>query len=39
MYDDGLFIAVTLPVPWGHIAAKAWGNPTGKPVLAVHGEG
>ena len=29
---------MTFPVPWGHIAAKVWGNPTGKPVLALHGE-
>ncbi|OXU22392.1 hypothetical protein TSAR_005084 [Trichomalopsis sarcophagae] len=26
-----------LPVPWGHIAAKAWGSPTDYPVLCVHG--
>ncbi|XP_058802005.1 serine hydrolase-like protein [Phymastichus coffea] len=26
-----------LPVPWGHIAAKAWGNPTNFPVLCIHG--
>ncbi|XP_046416905.1 serine hydrolase-like protein [Neodiprion fabricii] len=26
-----------LPMPWGHIAAKAWGSPNGKPVLMVHG--
>jgi hypothetical protein len=31
-------LAVTFPVPWGHIAAKAWGNPMGKPVLALHGK-
>lgn len=30
-------IAVTIPVPWGHVAGKAWGDPTGKPVLALHG--
>lgn len=26
-----------LPVPWGHITAKAWGSPTDFPVLCVHG--
>ena len=31
-------LAATFPVPWGHIAAKAWGNPMGKPVLALHGK-
>lgn len=24
-------------VPWGHIAAKAWGKPQGRPVLCLHG--
>ncbi|KAL8221812.1 UNVERIFIED_CONTAM: hypothetical protein K2H54_074519 [Gekko kuhli] len=24
-------------VPWGHIAAKAWGPPQGRPVLCLHG--
>nr|XP_056703301.1 serine hydrolase-like protein 2 isoform X1 [Euleptes europaea] len=24
-------------VPWGHIAAKAWGAPQGRPVLCLHG--
>lgn len=28
---------VTIPVPWGHIAGKRWGNAQGKPILAVHG--
>ncbi|XP_033224646.1 serine hydrolase-like protein 2 isoform X4 [Belonocnema kinseyi] len=26
-----------LPVPWGFIAAKAWGSPQNSPVLVVHG--
>lgn len=26
-----------LSVPWGHIAAKAWGLSTGRRILAVHG--
>ncbi|CAG2167993.1 unnamed protein product [Oppiella nova] len=25
------------PLPYGHLAAKEWGNPNGLPVLAVHG--
>uniref|UniRef100_A0A8C0GWV7 Serine hydrolase like 2 n=1 Tax=Chelonoidis abingdonii TaxID=106734 RepID=A0A8C0GWV7_CHEAB len=25
------------PVPWGHIAAKAWGSPQGRPVVCLHG--
>lgn len=28
---------MTIPVPWGTIAAKAWGNPINAPVLALHG--
>lgn len=28
-----------IPVPWGHIAVKAWGHPEDTPVLAVHGLG
>ncbi|XP_068796486.1 serine hydrolase-like protein 2 [Struthio camelus] len=28
---------VTFPVPWGHLAAKAWGPPQGRPVLCLHG--
>ncbi|XP_063796463.1 serine hydrolase-like protein 2 [Pseudophryne corroboree] len=24
-------------VPWGHLAAKAWGPPDGRPVLCLHG--
>ena len=31
-------IIVSLPVPWGHIAGKAWGDPSGQRVLALHGE-
>lgn len=29
---------VCLPVPWGHVSGKAWGDPANKPVLALHGE-
>uniref|UniRef100_A0A8D0EYN9 AB hydrolase-1 domain-containing protein n=1 Tax=Strix occidentalis caurina TaxID=311401 RepID=A0A8D0EYN9_STROC len=25
------------PVPWGHVAAKAWGPSEGHPVLCMHG--
>ncbi|KAJ8672733.1 hypothetical protein QAD02_003993 [Eretmocerus hayati] len=28
---------ITLPVPWGHVSAKAWGSPEHFPVLCVHG--
>ena len=28
---------LTLNVPWGHIAAKTWGDPKNRPVLVVHG--
>ncbi|XP_054438451.1 serine hydrolase-like protein 2 isoform X2 [Pteronotus mesoamericanus] len=33
----GLFSELKLAVPWGHIAAKAWGSPKGRPVLCLHG--
>jgi len=26
-----------IPVPYGHIAGKAWGDPSGKPILGLHG--
>lgn len=26
-----------IPMPWGHISAKAWGNPSKNPVLGLHG--
>ncbi|KAF2895366.1 hypothetical protein ILUMI_10820 [Ignelater luminosus] len=26
-----------IPVPWGHVAAKAWGNEKNIPVLMIHG--
>ncbi|XP_078093767.1 serine hydrolase-like protein [Mustelus asterias] len=28
---------LSFTVPWGHIAAKAWGHPDGRPVLCLHG--
>ncbi|XP_020838439.1 serine hydrolase-like protein 2 isoform X2 [Phascolarctos cinereus] len=32
-----LFSELKLSVPWGHIAAKAWGSLQGPPVLCLHG--
>ncbi|XP_067167057.1 serine hydrolase-like protein 2 isoform X3 [Apteryx mantelli] len=32
-----MFSEVKFPVPWGHVAAKAWGPPQGRPVLCLHG--
>lgn len=29
---------VTIKVPWGQIAGKAWGHSNRRPVLALHGE-
>lgn len=34
---SGLFSELKLAVPWGHIAAKAWGSQQGSPVLCLHG--
>ena len=28
---------VSIPVPWGIIAGREWGSPTGVPWIAVHG--
>ncbi|NXD16973.1 SEHL2 protein, partial [Nothocercus nigrocapillus] len=33
----GMSSEVKFPVPWGHVAAKAWGPPQGHPVLCLHG--
>ncbi|CAD7677064.1 unnamed protein product [Nyctereutes procyonoides] len=33
----GLLSELKLAVPWGHIAAKAWGSQQGSPVLCLHG--
>ncbi|XP_012332386.1 serine hydrolase-like protein 2 isoform X2 [Aotus nancymaae] len=33
----GLISELKLAVPWGHIAAKAWGSLKGSPVLCLHG--
>uniref|UniRef100_H2ZSP7 AB hydrolase-1 domain-containing protein n=1 Tax=Latimeria chalumnae TaxID=7897 RepID=H2ZSP7_LATCH len=34
---SGLVNELKIKVPWGHIAAKAWGPPTGRPILCLHG--
>jgi len=34
--EDGS-VELSIPTPWGSIAAKTFGSPFGKPVLAVHG--
>ena len=28
---------ISVPVPWGHISGKQWGNENGKPMMAIHG--
>ncbi|XP_048473505.1 serine hydrolase-like protein isoform X3 [Rhincodon typus] len=33
----GMCRELNFTVPWGHIAAKAWGHPSGRPVLCLHG--
>ncbi|NXJ54655.1 SEHL2 protein, partial [Spizaetus tyrannus] len=33
----GMFSELKFPVPWGHVAAKAWGPSEGCPVLCLHG--
>ncbi|XP_039347931.1 serine hydrolase-like protein 2 isoform X2 [Mauremys reevesii] len=33
----GMVSELKFPVPWGHIAAKSWGSPQGRPVLCLHG--
>ncbi|XP_036617653.1 serine hydrolase-like protein 2 isoform X1 [Trichosurus vulpecula] len=33
----GILSELKLSVPWGHIAAKAWGSLKGPPVLCLHG--
>ncbi|EPQ04214.1 Serine hydrolase-like protein, partial [Myotis brandtii] len=34
---SGLFSELKMAVPWGHIAAKAWGSQKASPVLCLHG--
>ncbi|NXO73643.1 SEHL2 protein, partial [Phainopepla nitens] len=33
----GMLSELKFPVPWGHMAAKAWGPSEGHPVLCLHG--
>uniref|UniRef100_A0A8C8RAQ5 Serine hydrolase like 2 n=1 Tax=Pelusios castaneus TaxID=367368 RepID=A0A8C8RAQ5_9SAUR len=33
----GMVSELKFPVPWGHIAAKTWGSPQGRPMLCLHG--
>jgi len=37
--DDRLYgpEEITFEMPWGKVAAKVWGPPNGRPVLALHG--
>ncbi|XP_045690794.1 serine hydrolase-like protein 2 isoform X2 [Phyllostomus hastatus] len=35
--QQGLISELRLAVPWGHIAAKAWGSPGSRRVLCLHG--
>ncbi|KAI4465619.1 monoacylglycerol lipase [Holotrichia oblita] len=30
-------IEIKIPVAWGHVAVKTWGNPTDEPVIIIHG--
>ena len=33
----GSIHVVSIDVPWGRISGKAWGSPSGRPVLSLHG--
>jgi len=35
--DKRTWQELRIPVPYGHLAAKAWGAPSGRPVLGLHG--
>ncbi|CAG7820504.1 unnamed protein product, partial [Allacma fusca] len=35
--DSHYWEEIRVPVPWGHVAGKAWGNKNGLPVLGIHG--
>ncbi|OWK03677.1 hypothetical protein Celaphus_00013726, partial [Cervus elaphus hippelaphus] len=37
LFISGLISELKLAVPWGHIAAKAWGSHQAAPVLCLHG--
>jgi len=34
---SGVSEEIRIPVPYGHIAGKAWGDQNGKPILGLHG--
>lgn len=36
-YEDRRFEEVEIPVPWGHVAGKWYGDRSKQPVLAMHG--
>ncbi|CAG4981254.1 unnamed protein product [Parnassius apollo] len=35
--DDRIAKEIKIPVQWGHISAKLWGNEQEQPILALHG--
>ncbi|XP_065332861.1 probable serine hydrolase isoform X2 [Cloeon dipterum] len=35
--EERKYEEVRIPVPWGHIAGKKWGEPEEIPVIAIHG--
>lgn len=35
--NSGITQEITIPVPWGKVAAKVYGNSKGSPVLCIHG--
>jgi len=35
--SDGDLTDLSIPLPWGHIAAKVYGDPSNPPVLCIHG--
>lgn len=36
-FISGEATEIRIPVPYGHIAGKTWGDPSGKPILGLHG--
>merc|ERR1719510_1131680 len=37
MSSKSIVKEIQIPVPWGHIAGKEWGNSDGEPWIALHG--
>ncbi|XP_046390020.1 probable serine hydrolase isoform X2 [Ischnura elegans] len=35
--SSGNAFEINIPVPWGHVAGKWWGDPDSKPLLGLHG--